>query len=352
MTEQPTNTVRGKLSGEEVGILLEQLSAGVSEQQPLDEVFLALSEDLAQPRLRRIAQHLAAELATGADLGAATASIKHVFPAHMQSALAIGAKTGNLNGVLIGLSESEFVRRRMRRELRSALAYPMLVVGFTAVLLLFLSVTVVPQFAKIYTDFGLELPNVTLFTLQAAEALPKILVGVLVVWALVFLLGFSLIRSRFLHWIRTSIPLLGRTWVWSAQHEFATMMSTLSSEQLPLTDALTCTSESLRDKNLAWATGKVSERCFDGATLGQSLRESIHFDPTLTSLAEWGEANSSLPLAMRQAAETYEQELALFVQFLQRVLPPLMLTFVASTMFYMIASLMVPMVGLINGLTG
>lgn len=351
MADERSAARDSKLSAREVGILLEQLSAGVSHRAPLDEMFRALADDLSEPRLSAVAKQLAGQLEAGADLETAMAAIENTLPNHLRGALAIGAKTGNLSGVLAGLSKSELARKRMQRGLRAALAYPLFVVTFLTLVLLLMSTLVVPHFRIIYEDFELDLPRATLFMLDLAEVLPTILIVLMVSIFVTLLVGFSIINSRILHWLRTAMPLLGRTWVWSGQHEFATLMSTLTEKEVSLTDALDCTLASLRDRNLAWATEYVHQRCIDGATLSQSLRESIHFDPTLSSLAEWGEANQMLPVAMRQAADTYEQQLQLFIQFLHRVLPPLMLTFVASTMFYVIASLIVPLIDLINGLT-
>jgi len=140
--------------------------------------------------------------------------------------------------------------------------------------------------------------------------------------------------------------------MWSGQHEFATLMATLTHQKIPTPEALACTAESLRDRNLAWAARRVSAKCEQGTSLSQSLRESIHFDPTLTSLIEWGEAHQALSKSLREAADTFELQMQLYVQFLHRILPPLMLTFVATTLFFLMTSLMVPLVFLINGLSG
>ena len=77
----------------------------------------------------------------------------------------------------------------------------------------------------------------------------------------------------------------------------------------------------------------------------------MHFDPLITSLAQWGENEQDLPTALREAANTYEQQMQLYIQFLVRIMPPLMLTLVASTLFILVAALMIPLVGLIGVLT-
>ncbi len=351
MSKAEKAPIRGKLSAQQAGLLLDELAAGVAGKEPLDEIFRALADDLSDRRLRAVAAHLADQLEEGADMETATASLSTVLPAHMQRALAIGTKSGNLSGILAGLSESELARKRMQRGLRSALAYPLLVLTILTLVLFFFSLTVVPYFAEIYADFELDLPSVTIFVITVAATLPRVFLALAVFVLVLAVVSICLANTRFLHWVRTSLPLLGRAWLWSGQHEFATLMATLTHQQVPAPEALACAAESLRDRNLAWAVRRVSEKCEQGATLSQSLQESIHFEPTLTSLTGWGEAHQMLSKSLREAADTYELQMQLHVQFLHRILPPLMLTFVASTLFLLIASLMIPLVGLINGLS-
>ncbi len=352
MSQEKKSPLRGKLSTLQTGLLLDQLAAGVAEEEPLDEIFRALADDLTDRKLQAVATHLAEQFEQGADMETATASLSTVLPAHMRRALAIGTKSGNLSGILAGLSESELARKRMQRGLRSALAYPVLVLTILSLILLFFSLTVTPYFADIYDDFELDLPSLTLFVLSASEALPRFFLILSVFVLIVAFVGFFFANTRFLHWVRTSLPLLGRAWMWSGQHEFATLMATLTHQQVPTPEALACTAESLRDRNLAWAASQVSAKCEQGTSLSQSLRESIHFDPMLTSLTEWGETHQALSRSLREAADTYEMQMQLYVHFLHRIIPPLMLTFVATTLFLLVASLMIPLVLLINGLTG
>lgn len=352
MTKEEKLSIRGKLSADEAGLLLEQLTAGVSAEVPLDEIFRALGDDLSSRRLRSVASHLADQLKQGVDLETALDSIAHVLPAHLRRALVTGAKSGNLAGILAGLSESELARKRMRRGLRQALAYPLLVLTFLVVVLYGMSVTVVPQFADIFEDFNLDLPYLTLYTLKVAEYLPGIVLFFVSLLLIILCLRLLYGGSRFLHWIRTALPVLGRAWMWSGQHEFATLMATLTQQGLPTNEALACTADSLRDRNLAWALQRVRAKCEEGVQLSQGLRESIHFDSTLTSLIEWGETHGALPVALREAASTYEQQILLYNRFLYRIMPPLMLTLVAVALILMIAAMFMPLAFLINGLTG
>lgn len=331
-------------------MLLEHLSGGVAQGVPLEETFRALADDLTDRRLRAVAVQLTEQLESGADLGSALASMQPVLPTHMRHALAIGARSGNLSAILTGLSESELVRKQMQRELRAVLAYPLLVLLSLLLLTLLMTMNVIPMFAVLYDDFDLELPILTVYLLKFSPWIPMFLFGTFASCLVMLVIGYLIAGKRYLHWIRTALPLFGRAWLWSGQHEFATLMATLTRQKVSVTEALACTVESLRDRNLARAVRLASARCEQGMLLSQSLSESIHFDPTLTSLIQWGESQQTLPEALTEAARTYEQQMEFYIQFLHRIIPPLLLALVASVVFFMLAALMVPLVDLINGL--
>jgi len=352
MTADPTPMPKKRLSAEAAGTLVEFLAEGVEHGVQLPEVFRALADDLPNRRLQAVARSLAAKIEEGETPEDALNSLKSVLPTPMRRALVVGAKTGNLSGILTGLAESEIARRKMRRGLIQVLAYPLLVLGLLMLVLSFEALFVVPPFVEIYEDFDLDLPQLTTFVLRIAETFPFVLLSLAVIGLVGFVVGLQLVGTRFVHWIRTAVPLFGRAWLWDGQHEFAMLMATLTGQKITIQEALACTGDSLRDRNLARATRLASIRCEQGDSLSKSLSDSIHFDSTLTSLVEWGEADQALPAAFREAAHTYQQQMDSYLQFLRRVLPPLMLSVVALVLFFSVAALFMPLVNLMSGLTG
>ena len=314
------------------------------DDTPLAEIFYALSEDADDGRLRRVSARLAARLAAGDDLAAAAKAVGHDLPAHFREALVGAANRGHLAGLLQGLAAHETTRKRLRRQLHSLLLYPTLVAGLLLTVLTGISLIVLPQFEELYADFDLELPQMTVMTLQAGKIVPWCAVTVVVVIAVYFVVGLFPGGRRLVHWIRTGLPILGRVWLWSAQHEFASLMGALIQEQVRLEDALRTTAESLRDRNLARATRIVSRKCDEGNLLSKGLAESIHFDRARPALVAWGEANDALPTALQQATAYYEKELDLHATFLRNILPPLLFMAVIASLFIMTVSLFVPLV--------
>lgn len=352
MDQEGTKLPAGKLSAEGSELLLSHLLSGLSQQVPLDEIFLALADDSSDRRLQRVARHLSEKLKRGTSLEDALQGISGVLPPQIESALEAGAKSGNLPAMVRGLSESEAARRQMRHGLRSALAYPSLIASALVLLILFLSFVVIPPFREIYEDFQLDFPEATLFTLKLAEHFPTVLLIVAGVAAALAGLGIFAFGRRFFCWFRTSLPIVGAPFTWGGQHEFATLMSSLLQYKVPLGVALTCTSKALRDRNLARSTDAIQQKCQDGCSLGQAMRASLHFDTSLTTLAEWGETHESLPESLAEAARYFEKEMSYYVQFLHRILPPAILVLVLCILLTLVLSLMLPLVTLINGLSG
>ncbi|HEX6961696.1 MAG TPA: type II secretion system F family protein [Lacipirellula sp.] len=334
------------------GRRMEPIAVAAAESAPLNEVFRALAEDMGDGRLGRTSLKLAEELDRGADLQTAMRAIDNRFPRHLCRALVASAETGQTAAILQGFAEHQATSKRLRRQIRSAMLYPIVVVLLLATIVMGLMLTVAPQFAAIYRDFDLELPHVTLFMLEASQSVPWAILAALSLVPVYFLLFLLPGGARLAHWARTGAPILGKIWMWNAQHEFASIFGSLAARRVLLEDALRCTAEALHDQNLARATRIVIDKCDRGALLSQAMSESIHFDRALTGLVAWGEANDGLPEAMRQAAALYEKEIELQVILLRRILPPILFITVACTLFTFVVTLFVPLVDLINNLSG
>lgn len=329
------------------------LSATVHHGAPLNEVFRALADDLGSGSLGRTSRQLADELDRGVDLPTAIQTIdRRLFRRPLYRALIASAETGQTAAILEGFAQHRAASKRLRRQVRSALFYPIVVLLLLALVLMGLMFFVAPEFGAIYREFDFTLPAMTEFVLEASQSVPWAILAILCVIPAYFLLSLLPGGRRLAHWLRTGAPILGRIWMWSAQHEFASIFGALAARQVMLDDALLCTAEALRDRNLARATRIVARKCEAGATLSQAMSESLHFDRALTGLVAWGEAHNAIPDAMRQAIANFEKEVELQVIMLRRVLPPLLFIAVAIIVFTFVVTLTIPLIDVINNLSG
>jgi type IV pilus assembly protein PilC len=321
----------------------EAADAGV----PLEEVYLALADDSENRRVRRASRVLAARLSAGDDLPTAVAASARLLPRSFREPMA-SVDPRQLAPLLRGVARHEAARDRLKRRIRTTLFYPVLVTGLMTAVIAMLCVIVVPHFRDMYLEFDLELPEMTEALLRAADWLPWALLGLVLLWGVWTALGQIPGVDRFVHWLRTGLPVAGQVGVASSHHEFASLLAELLAVQSPLDEALRAASRMMRDRNLARAARIAARKCESGTSLSQSLRESLHFDRALAGLAAWGEANHSLPEALRQAAAHYETEIDRYATFIGRVAPPVLYVGVLSAMLISVYAILMPLLQTIN----
>jgi type IV pilus assembly protein PilC len=325
--------------------------AASTDQLPLNEVFRALADDLHGTRLGRTSRMLADELDRGVDLSTAIKAVGDGrFGGSLYRALAASVETGQTAAVLEGFAAHRAANKRIRRQVRSALLYPIVVLTLLGAVLMGLMFVVVPEFGAMFRELDLALPEMTVFVLESSQSVPWAILAAFCVIPAYLALSVRPGGRRLAHWLRTGTPILGRIWMWTAQHEFASIFGSLTARRVPLDDALQCTAEALNDRNLARATRIVARKCEMGVPLSQAMAESIHFDRSLTGLAAWGEAYDALPEAMRQAVSAFEKEIELHVLLLRRAMPPLLFIAVATLVFTFVIMLIIPLVDLTNNL--
>jgi len=341
-----------ELGDEQLTTLVQAVGAASTSRVPLEVTLAALAEERDDPRLARVARQLSEQLERGATIEQAVASLGSQLPAEVGGLLRSGIESGDLAGLVEEFATQRLATRRARLRIRMALAYPLLILAIVVPLVLLLSMYVIPMFRDLFMEFDLELPAMTMFLLAAAREMPwLILVLLSAVFGVPLLLRLVGGKSL-LHRVRTAVPLLGRLWIWSGQREFAVMLSSFLDRRQPISSALAHTGAVLSDRNLARACQRVDQRVQQGLSLSQSLPQSIHFDWSLVTLVAWGERHGMLPDALRVAADVFDDRIEQRVSWLRRMLPPLTLVAVAAIACFAVVAMLIPLVKLIEGLSG
>jgi type IV pilus assembly protein PilC len=298
--------------------------------------------------LRSAAGAIAQQLRSGVTLEDALANSERLLPNYMHRSLKAAVDVGQTAAVIEGVTRHESSRRRLRRQVATALLYPVIVMAMLAGVVALVTTYVVPQFADIYEDlsddFNLNMPVTTNLLLRMAGAMPRAWRVAAVLLAVTAVLALIPAGRRVLFWLRTGLPIFGPIATLSAQHDFASIMAALTSQRVLAGDALRCTVASLHDRNLARAAAIAATKCEQGVSLSRSLAESIHFDPALPALVHWGEQNDAVASALLQATQGYEEQIELYVNLLRRSVPPVVLAMVAGVVFFFVSALLVPLI--------
>ena len=347
---------RGRLSAEETAELTSKMADLVKAGLPLAPGLRAMADEMPRglwrgSRLAAMLRAIAGQLDAGASLEDAFAAGQGLFPRHFYALILSGIRSGRIAESLEELVSIQRQTMELRRSVRLTLAYPLLLMAFSVVLLISFATLIVPQFARIFADFGAEMPVITQFIVGlAAPGLSGYLAGVAVVMLVIGLL--SAFRGQAaVQWMLYRIPIFGTLWRWNGLVEFARLMALLLDQQMSLPDALRLTAGGVASVELRQACLRAAQRVEGGQSPAESFTGQWAVPPSLRPLLAWGQRLPALAEAFHGAAEMFEARTRVYSTLLETVMPPIMLIVIGVLVGAAIAGLFVPLISLIQKLT-
>lgn len=347
---EPT-TGAGTLSPAEAAQLGGQVSELAKASLPLGPGLRAMSEEFGSRRVRAALRRVADRLDAGAPLEEALASQWPHLPEHLRCLLEAAVRSGRFAETADEMAAIERARVDLRRRLLIVFAYP-LFLFIVILLLLLLSIFLVPQFARIYADFGTELPVMTKVTINALSPLGGVvilgLVGVCAASLPIAFVG----RSR-VPWVQRAlygVPLVGPIWRFRGLGEFSRLMEVLLGLKVPLPQALRAAGAGVREGDLRVAARAMAEMVESGVPLSEAMKRFPEFPATFRPLVQWGEQSASLAEAFRGAAEMCHGRLRFQGLFTDAVLLPGMLLVVVFCVGCFMMAIMLPLMSLIQSI--
>jgi len=336
-------------------IFNQQFSTLIKAGLPILKALDLLAERAAAPRLRPILRDVRQRVRDGALLSEALAA-QGSFPPVYVTAITAGERSGNLTGVIDQYISYLRVSTGFRRALATALIYPTILVIAVIVIVTYLVTYAMPQFAKLYQDLGVPLPDATRILLNLSVPFRNYFF----VFAGAFVFGFG---SLYL-WTRTlqgalaidrlkpKIPVLGDIWLKGEIAQFVRTLATLLAGGTPLVSGLQTSSAAIGSRLIATSVAEASERVREGKTLSESLAETQLIPPLALEMIEVGEASGALPAMLTSVAEFYEEEVATRLQRTLVWVTPAILVVMAVVIGFILISLYLPLFSLQIGSTG
>lgn len=254
--------MHGRLNSHEVASILGQVDTAARAQLPLAPALRAMSEEAPSRRTRRELIRLAERLEQGESLPDALRTVRtRLSPAIMLLA-ENELQFGRIDSVLHWTVEQARRSRELRRQLWLALIYPFVLMSVALMVAGFLLFAIVPQFAKIYEDFGTQLPGLTAVVINIARFGQQYWPVMLAV--IVFLVILVLATSplgRVGRWLVTqrwsgSIPVIGPLFRMAALSDFCHLLAVFVESELPLASSVLVAGESSDDKWLNHASSQ------------------------------------------------------------------------------------------------
>ena len=302
-----------RVKDRDLGVFCRQFVSIVSAGIPLYTALSMLAQQTESVRLKKAILDTHAQIEKGESLSdALRMHSPAIFPAMMINMVAAGEASGNLEKAFLRLAEHFEKGNSVKNAVRKAMVYPCIVLILVIAVVALMMVKVIPQFASVFDDMGMDLPFITRILMGMSGWMVshwwKLAIGVVAVIVGLIAFGKTNKGKHVFGKLVLKMPLFGDMTVKSASANFARTLSTLTSSGLPMLDSLEITARNMTNVYFKDAIMYCREEAAAGAALSAPLEESGMFPPMVYHMTNIGEETGDLEGMLDRLADYYDEE--------------------------------------------
>jgi type IV pilus assembly protein PilC len=338
-----------KVSEADLALFARQLGALISAGVGLAEALDILGEQLPNKTLQAALKAVKEDVAAGMPFHKALAKHPKVFPPFFVNLMEAAEESGNMDIMLQRATQYYEKIAMIKRKIKSASWYPIMVVVISSVIVIGILTFIVPSFAQLYSSMGADLPGLTQLLINASDALKnnllEIFATIILVFALIKFLYSSRAGKKLFHTIFIKMPLLGPIFLKGALAKFARTLSTLVSGGVPIIRALEIAGAVAGNIVIEDALKEAKELVEQGKPLHESLDPKI-FPSIFIAMVKVGENTGKMDEMLDTIANFYEDEVDRAVEGLIQTIEPMLMVFIGGIIAVILAGLYLPIFNL------
>lgn len=343
-----------KTSRQDLVLFTRQLSTMIGAGLSLMESLDVLGAQAESPGLKATCEKLVGELRGGADLSQAMETCPKAFTPLYVSMVRAGEASGQMDVILERLADYVEAADELRREVKSAMTYPVislvLVLGITA----FLMLGVVPTFRQVFDSLETELPALTQTVLNMSDWMRAnwpLAIGAMVslgvsVWAFkrtkTGALTFDILALR--------LPVFGPLARKIALARFSRTFATLIRSGVPIMGTLDIVADTAGNQVVSRAVRASRDSVKNGNMLSEPLAEEPVFPPMVVRMIAIGERSGALEQLLEKIAEFYDSQVKAQIKSLTSLIEPMLISFMGVIVGAVVLSVFLPILDIVGQL--
>ena len=338
-----------KVKSGDLVVFTRQFATMINAGLPIVRSLYVLSEQTENPKLKEVVTLVRKDVEAGLALSESLEKHPKVFSKLYVEMVRAGEIGGILDGVLLRIADQLEDDQELRRKVKSAMTYPVVVLVLAVLAASFMLIFIVPIFARMFEDLGGTLPLPTRVAMGVSGVLTSIF-GVFVygglIGGVVFFLRWKNTENGRKWWGRLSLKLpakIGDVIQKVALARFARTLGTLSAAGVPILQAIEITATSSGNWVVENALLKTREAIREGIPIYKPLETEPVFPPMVTRMIAVGEETGDLDGMLTKIAEFYESEVDATVKALTSIIEPLMIVVVGGIVGGIIVAMYLPM---------
>jgi type IV pilus assembly protein PilC len=264
----------------------------------------------------------------------------------------VGEAGGILDTVLQRLSVYIEKAAALKRKVKTAMIYPLTIVGVAFIVVIFMLTFVIPTFAKMFAGMGADLPLPTLIVIRLSDFATRFwwliigsVIGIVVGIRAYYRTegGRSLIDALVL-----KLPVFGTLIRKVSVARFTRTLGTLVSSGVPILEGLRITARTAGNRVVERAVLETRASVTAGKTLAEPLKASTVFPPMVVQMISVGEQTGALDAMLNKIADFYDDEVDTAVTALTALLEPMMIVFLGVVIGGLVIAMYLPIFRLVT----
>jgi type IV pilus assembly protein PilC len=330
----------------DLAVFTRQFATMIDAGLPLVQCLEILSAQTENPTLAKVIGDVRQDVEGGATYADALRKHPKAFDDLYVNMVAAGEAGGILDAILNRLAKHIEKAMKLKKQIKSAMVYPGVIVTVAIGVIAILMVWVIPVFGKLFSDFGGALPGPTQIVIGASNFMQAYFyVIVLVIGAIFYLLRRFYKTQAGRHAMdrfALTLPVFGDLIRKAAVAKFTRTLGTLISSGVPILEGLIIVAKTAGNKIIEEALLKARQSISEGKTVSEPLGQAKVFPPMVTQMIAVGETTGALDAMLGKIADFYDEEVDAAVSALTSLLEPMLMVFLGVVIGFIVIAMYLP----------
>lgn len=344
--------IGGRVGAKDRIIFTRQLSTLINAGLPLTQSLRTVHEQISNKVLKNVVAEIVSSVEGGQSLSQAFGAHPQIFSNIYVSLVAAGEASGSLDKALERIAFQQEKDAAILSKIRSALVYPVIVLGVIMAVLVFMLTTVLPQVGGLYKDLHKDLPFLTAILITISNF-------ILNFWWLTLLVAIAAVFG-IRAWIKTEagrsildnfklhMPLFGKIFRKVYMARFSRTLGTMLNSGIPMLEALRIVKDSIGNVHVEKTLLQAMSGVKGGKALSSTLENQDTFLQLVPQMIKIGEQSGAIDSMLDRVASYFEDEVDEEVKNLSTTIEPLMMVILGVVVGGVIAAILLPVYSLVG----
>ena len=346
----------GKVQTKDLVVFTRQFATMIDSGLPLVQCLDILANQQDNKTFKTILYKVKEAVESGSTFADALGKHPKAFDDLYVNLVAAGEVGGILDTILNRLAAYIEKAMKLKKKVKGAMVYPTTIIAIAIIVVGVILVFVIPTFAKLFADFGGELPAPTRIVIALSEYSKKY---ILVIIALGFGVRYAILKyyatpkgRKAIDTLVLRTPIVGPLVRKVAVAKFTRTLGTMISSGVPIMDGLEIVAKTAGNKVIEEAIYKVRQAISEGKTMAEPLASSGVFPPMVVQMISVGEATGAMDTMLSKIADFYDDEVDDAVGALTSMMEPLLMVFLGVAVGGLVIAMYLPIFKLAGTVSG